>query len=128
MAFFTLMERNTRVMYLQDISGQIWRQYCCSLQQGMTYSPCRHTITYIDFNSFFVFRHFKWPYCMKLVNHPDEQNRTLIETTMKAWQVEAKQFLKDLGSEIGLEVDKSQEKHLDVYLISNPENCPFQHF
>ena len=65
---------------------------------------------------------------MKLVNHPDEQNRTLIETTMKAWQVEAKQFLKDLGSEIGLEVDKSQEKHLDVYLISNPENCPFQHF
>ena len=66
---------------------------------------------------------------MELANHPDEQNRELIETTMKAWQDKGKEFLKDLGFKIGLEVDKSQEKHIDVYLIgATPKIVHYNNF
>lgn len=48
---------------------------------------------------------------------------------MKEWKTEGIEFLKQLGDKIGLQMNKSQEEHIDRYLVgATPKMITFSTF
>ena len=61
-------------------------------------------------------RHFRFPSCWEHAIKTDTKNAELMAETMTQWSFDARDFLKELGLNLGMEINKSQGEYTDIYL------------